>query len=122
MLALTRWTAVNYAPHGIRANAVCPGPTQTDASARGFAIPEIGQAIRRVTPNGTIAEPDDQAAVVEFLASDASRHVNGVAVPVDGGMLAWNHIEVDWTSNTPFEGGRLAPHVAASSGAPGPRP
>ncbi len=100
VLALTRWTAVNYAPYGIRANAVCPGPTQTSASAAGFSIPDIGRAIRRATPNGKIADPEDQAAVVDFLASDASRHVNGVAIPVDGGMLAWNHIEVNFTTFT----------------------
>jgi NAD(P)-dependent dehydrogenase (short-subunit alcohol dehydrogenase family) len=109
VIALTRWTAVNYAPYGIRANAVCPGPTQTDASARGFSIPEIGQAIRRATPNGRIADADDQAAVVEFLASDAARHMTGVAVPVDGGMLAWNHIHVDWTTATAFVDDRPAP-------------
>jgi meso-butanediol dehydrogenase/(S,S)-butanediol dehydrogenase/diacetyl reductase len=113
VLALTRWTAVNYAARGIRANAVCPGPTRTDASATGFSIPSIGQAIRRATPNGAIADADDQAAVVEFLASDASRHVNGVAVPVDGGMLAWNHIEVDWTTFTAFDGGGVR-HASAA--------
>jgi NAD(P)-dependent dehydrogenase (short-subunit alcohol dehydrogenase family) len=117
VLALTRWTAVNYAAHGIRANAVCPGPTLTDASAAGFGVPAIGQAIRRATPNGAIAEADDQAAVVEFLVSDASRHVNGVAVPVDGGMLAWNHIEVDWTTFTALDAGHTD---RGGAGRPGP--
>jgi NAD(P)-dependent dehydrogenase (short-subunit alcohol dehydrogenase family) len=119
VLALTRWTAVNYAAHGIRANAVSPGPTRTDASAAGFSVPAISQAICRATPNGAIADADDQAAVVEFLASDASRHVNGVTVPVDGGMLAWNHIEVDWTTFTAIDGGGVG-HGAAARPQPSP--
>jgi NAD(P)-dependent dehydrogenase (short-subunit alcohol dehydrogenase family) len=109
VLALTRWIAVNYARHGVRANAVCPGPTLTETSRDGFAVDSIAAAIRRATPNLTIATADDQAAVVEFLASDDARHINGVAIPVDGGMLAWNHLEVNWATFEPLEVPIVAP-------------
>ena len=85
VLALTRQMAVEWAPHGIRANAVCPGVIDTpmlalmDDPVAGQAYLDAGVPLRRL---GTAAEV---AAVILFLASSDASYLTGVAVPVDGG-------------------------------------
>lgn len=69
---------------GITANVVAPGFINTDMTA---ALPEERQAAYRAAiPAGRFAEPDEVAAVVEFLASDMAGYVSGAVVPVDGGL------------------------------------
>lgn len=88
VLALTRQMAVEWAPHGIRANAVCPGVIDTpmlrlmDDPAAGAAYLDAAVPLRRL---GTA---DEVAAVIAFLASDDASYLTGVAVPVDGGITA----------------------------------
>jgi NAD(P)-dependent dehydrogenase (short-subunit alcohol dehydrogenase family) len=88
VLALTRQMAVEWAPHGIRANAVCPGVIDTpmlrlmDDPAAGQAYLDAGVPLRRL---GTA---DEVAAVIVFLASTDASYLTGVAVPVDGGSTA----------------------------------
>jgi NAD(P)-dependent dehydrogenase (short-subunit alcohol dehydrogenase family) len=82
--AFTRQQAVELAPHGIRVNAVAPGITNT-------AMPRLGNteealaAFARNNPTGRLAEPDDIADVVVFLATDDARYVVGQLVHVNGG-------------------------------------
>jgi 3-oxoacyl-[acyl-carrier protein] reductase len=69
---------------GITANVVAPGFIDTDMTR---ALPEAQQkAYVDAIPLGRFAQPDEVAAVVEFLASDAARYVSGAVVPVDGGL------------------------------------
>jgi len=88
VLALTRQMAVEWAPNGIRANAVCPGVIDTpmlrlmDDQAAGQAYLDTGVPLRRL---GTA---DEVAAVIVFLASPDASYLTGVAVPVDGGSTA----------------------------------
>jgi len=88
LLALTRQMAVEWAPHGIRANAVCPGVIDTpmlrlmDNPATGRAYLDSGVPLRRL---GTA---DEVAAVAVFLASPDASYLTGAAVPVDGGSTA----------------------------------
>ena len=88
VLALTRQMAVEWASHGIRANAVCPGVIDTpmlrlmDNPAAGQAYLEAGVPLRRL---GTA---DEVAAVIVFLASTEASYLTGVAIPVDGGSTA----------------------------------
>jgi len=88
VLALTRQMAVEWAPHGIRANAVCPGVIDTpmlrlmDDPATGQAYLDSGVPLRRL---GTA---DEVAAVAVFLASSDASYLTGAAVPVDGGSTA----------------------------------
>ena len=87
--AFTKSLAVELGPLGIRANAIAPDladPDQTPASAmlRG-RDPEL---VESWVPLGRFGQPDDYAAVVEFLTSDAARFVTGQTLPVDGGTLA----------------------------------
>lgn len=88
VLALTRQMAVEWAVHGIRANAVCPGVIDTpmlrlmDDPASGRAYLETGVPLRRL---GTAAEI---AAVIVFLASDDASYLTGTSVMADGGSTA----------------------------------
>jgi NAD(P)-dependent dehydrogenase (short-subunit alcohol dehydrogenase family) len=100
VLGLTQASALDLAPYSITVNAVCPGPINTDrlsywerARAEEEGIPledfrarivkEAGQA----TPLGRIAEPEDVANMVSFLASEEAAFITGQAYNVNGGLL-----------------------------------
>jgi NAD(P)-dependent dehydrogenase (short-subunit alcohol dehydrogenase family) len=85
-LSLTRSAAVEYAEHGIRTNAVVPGPVGTPLFE---AFPdEFQSGAEQFNPQGRRGTPDEIAAVVAFLLSDEATYVNGAAYNVDGGELA----------------------------------
>lgn len=89
---LTRSMAVDHAKEGIRVNAVCPGDTETPMllSERGEEAPAALLARLGVSiPLGRVAQPEEIAAAVAFLASDAAAYITGVMLPVDGGSTAW---------------------------------
>lgn len=100
VLGLTQASALDLAPYGITVNAVCPGPINTDrmsywerdqAADRGISQEEfrgqIVQAGAQASPLGRIAEPQDVANVVAFLASEEASFVTGQAYNVNGGLL-----------------------------------
>ena len=100
VLGLTQASALDLAPYGITVNAVCPGPINTDrmsywerdqAAERGISQEEfrgqIVQAGAQASPLGRIAEPQDVANMVAFLASDEASFVTGQAYNVNGGLL-----------------------------------
>lgn len=94
VLALTKAAAAEVGRHGVRVNAVCPGAIDTRMS-RAIAeqfnpnSPETALlAMSAKAPQGRFGTPEEVAAVVRFLASDAASYVNGAAWLVDGGMLA----------------------------------
>ncbi len=84
VVAMTRATALELAPHGIRVNAIAPGLTDTAQPRYGNNEDELA-AMARAVPLGRMAQPDDIAAVAVFLASDDARHVTGQTVHVNGG-------------------------------------
>jgi NAD(P)-dependent dehydrogenase (short-subunit alcohol dehydrogenase family) len=93
--AFTRELAVEWAPHGIRVNAIKPAQTMTPSLEAVLADPALdGDALMagwlRSIPLGRLPEPRDMAAAVLFLVSDQARMVTGVLLPVDGGNLALN--------------------------------
>ncbi len=92
VLALTRSAAVELAPHNIRVNAVATGMTRTGLFDEWAADqPDPAAAARSVAagiPLGRVAEPEDVANAVVFLASDRAAYLTGASIPVDGGYTA----------------------------------
>jgi len=86
--SLTQAMAVDLARHGIRVNAIAPGPTLTGLTRVNYTDPEARRATEALIPLGRLGQPDDLAGAVLFLASDESRWVTGSTVTVDGGYLA----------------------------------
>jgi NAD(P)-dependent dehydrogenase (short-subunit alcohol dehydrogenase family) len=88
VLSLTRQMAVEWAPLGIRVNAVCPGVIDTpmlrvmDDPAAGRAYLESSVPLRR------LGQPEEVAAIIAFLLSDEASYMTGAALPVEGGTLA----------------------------------
>lgn len=87
VIAFTKAVAREVARHGIRVNAVAPGPTDTPF-LRAFTDGAEGliDAMVRQTPLRRLAEPDDVAAAIAFLASSDARHVTGQVLSVSGGL------------------------------------
>lgn len=86
--SLTQAMAIDLAAHGIRVNAIAPGPTLTGLTRASYADPDARRATEAMIPLGRLGEPDDLAGAVLYLASDESRWVTGSTVTVDGGYLA----------------------------------
>ena len=86
--SLTHAMAVDLATHGIRVNAIAPGPTLTGLTRANYTDPAARRATEALIPLGRLGQPDDLAGAVLFLASDESRWVTGSTVTVDGGYLA----------------------------------
>ena len=90
MIGLTRSAALEYAPRGIRINAICPGtiatPMVTDMIAKGELDPQPTPS--PTSPSTGSATPSEIAAAVLWLCSPGASFVVGVALPVDGGYTA----------------------------------
>jgi NAD(P)-dependent dehydrogenase (short-subunit alcohol dehydrogenase family) len=94
VLSLSRLVADLYAADGIRCNAVTPGPTRTEAwLGEGGLADQQGdreQALARAAagrPLGRMAEPEEIASVIAFLASERASYVTGAAWSADGGTV-----------------------------------
>jgi NAD(P)-dependent dehydrogenase (short-subunit alcohol dehydrogenase family) len=83
VLQLTRALAVEWGPYGIRANAICPGFFPSKMSTG--LLEKIQASVIRQTPLGRIGGETDLQGAAVYLASEASRHVTGQYIAVDGG-------------------------------------
>lgn len=85
LLGLMRSLAVELGPLGVRVNAVSPGLTGTELTA--FIPERMKQIVSQQIPLQRLGTPDEIAAAVLFLASDAASFLNGVTIPVAGGSI-----------------------------------
>ncbi|MFP3915556.1 MAG: SDR family NAD(P)-dependent oxidoreductase [Actinomycetota bacterium] len=85
VVMLSRQMAVEWAPHGIRVNSVCPGHILTPLTAY-LQDPEIRRVRSEATPLGRVGETSDVAAGILYLLSDESAYVTGTELVVDGGL------------------------------------
>jgi NAD(P)-dependent dehydrogenase (short-subunit alcohol dehydrogenase family) len=95
VMLLTQIAALDFHPFGIRVNCYCPGVVDTGMIRAAFAAAPDPDAARaelagmHLTPEPRLAEPEEIARVVCFLASNDAAFVNGAALRVDAGLLAW---------------------------------
>jgi NAD(P)-dependent dehydrogenase (short-subunit alcohol dehydrogenase family) len=87
MEAITRYLAVEYAPLGVVANCVRPGPMETDSLRLAWAEhPEMRERMESQSPSGRLGTPEEVAGVVGFLCLPQSRWIRGQTIVVDGGL------------------------------------
>jgi NAD(P)-dependent dehydrogenase (short-subunit alcohol dehydrogenase family) len=87
VISLTQTLAVEWGPHGIRTNALCPGVVNTPGSAEKlFPTEAIRERIARRVPIGRLETEEEVARAAAFLLSDDASYVNGAVLVADGGM------------------------------------
>ena len=85
VIMLTKLAAAEWAKYGIRVNAICPGPVETDMLREEFTEEEL-EVRKKLIPLGRLGKTEDVAKLALFLASDDSSYVTGETFCVDGGM------------------------------------
>ena len=85
VVSMTKTWAAEYGPHGVRVNAVSPGPTSTEGTAG--MTDALGQ-LAAPAPAGRPASADEIAEAIVFLASQRASYIHGAILPVDGGRAA----------------------------------
>lgn len=86
LIQLTKSLALEWARHGIRVNALCPGYVRTEIN-RDFFATDAGEAMIRRVPQRRLGEPGDLDGALLLLASDAGSYITGATLAVDGGHL-----------------------------------
>jgi NAD(P)-dependent dehydrogenase (short-subunit alcohol dehydrogenase family) len=86
--SMTRGLARTFGPHRITVNTVSPGQVRTPMLMTGLA-PEVYESMKKQTPLGYVAEPEELAGPVVFLASDHARYITGATLNVSGGFLMY---------------------------------
>lgn len=94
VIGMTKAAALDYAPHNITVNAICPGYTKT--SIFGDAPEQAMAFFAQDCPAGRIGDPEECAYLALFLASDMARYITGAAIPVDGALSAGNKNVIQW--------------------------
>ncbi len=89
LIQLTRTLGVEWAKHGLTVNTVAPTFVETNLTRKRLQNPQFRDFVLGKIPVGKLAEPQDIAAAVVYLASDEARMVNAAVLSVDGGWTAW---------------------------------
>lgn len=87
LMMLTRTIALELAPHGITVVNVGPGAVATPINERTLNDPELSAALNKAIPIGRVAQPEEVARLVAFLASDAGAYLTATTVFIDGGLM-----------------------------------
>jgi NAD(P)-dependent dehydrogenase (short-subunit alcohol dehydrogenase family) len=86
LVAMTKTLAVEWAPHGIRANCICPGPTDTEGAGSALWPTEEDRArVAATVPLGRLATPHEVALWATALCSDYAGYITGETLTIDGG-------------------------------------
>ncbi len=104
LIMLTKLQAMEWAPYGIRANAITPGYIRTPGTEAMYADPEIYEGRRKGVPMGRVGSGEDIAGPAIFLASDEARYTTGSVVGADGGQAVGYFLSVPGRR---FSGGRV---------------
>jgi NAD(P)-dependent dehydrogenase (short-subunit alcohol dehydrogenase family) len=89
VISLTRSLAVQFAPRGVRTNAICPGPIETPLLTSWLLTDPEAKALRLArNPTGRFGRPEDIVNLALYLASDESTWTNGAIISADGGITA----------------------------------
>ena len=86
ILGLTRHIAKQYAPYGILVNAIAPGPTDVERLHDGNTQEFLDDQAAQI-PLGRLANPDEHAEVVFFMASDGASFMTGATIDNNGGVI-----------------------------------
>jgi NAD(P)-dependent dehydrogenase (short-subunit alcohol dehydrogenase family) len=104
LIMLTKLQALEWAPYGIRANAITPGYIRTPGTEAMYADPEIYEGRRKGVPMGRVGSGEDIAGPAVFLASDDSQYTTGSILGADGGQAIGYFLSVPGRR---FSGGRM---------------
>jgi NAD(P)-dependent dehydrogenase (short-subunit alcohol dehydrogenase family) len=104
LIMLTKLQAMEWAPYGIRANAITPGYIRTPGTEAMYADPEIYEGRRKGVPMGRVGTGEDIAGPAIFLASDDAQYTTGSVVGADGGQAVGYFLSVPGRR---FSGGRI---------------
>ncbi|HET9715677.1 MAG TPA: SDR family NAD(P)-dependent oxidoreductase [Pseudolabrys sp.] len=104
LLMLTKLQAMEWAPYGIRANAITPGYIRTPGTEAMYADPEIYEGRRKGVPMGRVGSGEDVTGVAIFLASSDAQYTTGSVVGADGGQAVGYFLTVPGRR---FSGGRI---------------
>jgi 3-oxoacyl-[acyl-carrier protein] reductase len=104
LIMLTKLQALEWAPYGIRVNAITPGYIRTPGTEAMYADPEIYEGRRKGVPMGRVGSGEDIAGPAIFLASEEARYTTGSVVGADGGQAVGYFLSVPGRR---FSGGRI---------------
>ncbi len=104
LIMLTKLQAMEWAPYGIRANAITPGYIRTPGTEAMYADPEIYEGRRKGVPMGRVGSGEDIAGPAVFLACEESRYTTGSVLGADGGQAVGYFLTVPGRR---FSGGRI---------------
>jgi NAD(P)-dependent dehydrogenase (short-subunit alcohol dehydrogenase family) len=90
LISFTRTVAREWAPYGVRVNAIAPGWIETEMNARAREDPNFHEEIRSMIPMGRWGRAEEVASVARFLASDAASFITGAVIVADGGQTLSN--------------------------------
>ncbi|MFN0301006.1 MAG: SDR family NAD(P)-dependent oxidoreductase [Burkholderiales bacterium] len=89
IVQMTRMLAIEWAPHGIRVNAIAPGTVETPSRAALLADPEIRHRMIDRIPIKRFGTPEEMAGAVRYLVSPAGAYITGQTMLLDGGLTAY---------------------------------